>query len=101
MGKTRIFEVPGEQNSNSNELIPRKSVSAMGEDYQMIDAHIEESMKKKIVSFEYVDFSKLLVTGKSIKEEEHQRLEIINRNSMSYISPVSDRDSIQVSSYGK
>ena len=95
--KTRMFEVPGEHN-----LIPiRQSVSSIDEDYQMIDAHVDELVKRKITNFEYIDLSKLLVKGRSVKEEEHQRLEIVNRNGMSYLLPVADRESVQINSYGK
>ena len=36
------------------------NVVAMDEDYQMIDAHLDETIKCKIVNYEYVDFSKLI-----------------------------------------
>ena len=77
------------------------AVSLMDKDYQMLDAHVEDSFKKKVLSFEYIDFSKLVGKNKPVKEEDHQRLEIVNRNGMSYLSPVADRESVQISSYIK
>ena len=49
--KARIREVPGRN----------YSVHLIDEDYQMIDAHVEEAFKRKVQNFEYVDFSKLIV----------------------------------------
>ena len=46
-------------------------------------------MKRHIQCFEYVDFSKLLAKGKSLKEDE-QRLEIVSKNGMTFLAPISD-----------
>ena len=67
--KTRLFEVSGK---SENSWL----TSQMDEDYQMIDAHVDETVKRCIQCFQYVDFSKLLAKGKSLKEDE-QRLEIV------------------------
>ena len=73
----------------------------INEDYQVIDAHIDETMWKKILSFEYIDFGKLVVKNKPYREEEHQHLEIVNKNSYSFLSPVSDREMHQINNYAK
>ena len=98
--KERMFEVPGRQ-PLLNSGVVTGSVASMDEDYQMIDAHVEESFKLKIVNWEYIDFSKLLSRGRTIREDEHQCLEIINKNGLSYLSPVSDRQNVQINSYAK
>ena len=58
--KVHLIEVPGMCTS-----LPRPSplvnVMQMDQDYQMIDTHIEELLRKKILNFEFVDFAKLLV----------------------------------------
>ena len=59
-------------------------VNQIDQDYQMIDSHIDKTIKKKIQSYEYIDFSKLVSQSKMFKEEESQRLEIINRNGISF-----------------
>ena len=92
--------------SNTNEqhnvqaATPFLNVAHMDEDYQMIDSHIEEAIREKITSFEFVDFSKLLVKNKSLRDGD-QRMEIVSRNGMTYLSPVSERESVQMSSYAK
>ena len=45
----------------------------MDQDYQMIDTHVDESIKRKIQNFEYIDFSKL-VSRNRMSREEDQRL---------------------------
>ena len=72
----------------------------MDNNYQMIDSHIDDSLRKKIVNFEFIDFSKLLVRNRTLREDD-QRLEIVNRNGMTFLSPVSERDNLQISSYGR
>ena len=52
--KARMFSISGTQND----------ISLMDNDYQMIDAHIDEGLKKKIINFGYIDLSKLLTKGK-------------------------------------
>ena len=94
--KARMYGMTG----NIIEPSPSKlSVAEINQDYQMIDAHVDQSIKKKIIDFEYIDLCKLLIRHKPIKEEDNQRLEIINRNGMSYLSPVSEREALQVTNY--
>ena len=52
-----MYELPGKNHTFT-------SVASMDEDYQMIDSHIDENLKKKIWNLEYVDFSKLLTKGR-------------------------------------
>ena len=76
-------------------------MSQIDQDYQMIDSHVEESLRNKVQGFEYVDFSKLLPRSKGCRDEDGQRLEIINKNGVSYLSPVEDRDVTSINSYFK
>ena len=90
--RAHMFEVPGE--------LASLNVSVMDQDYQMIDTHVDESFKKKILNYEYVDFSKLIAHNRVLRKDNHQRLEIINKNGVSFLSPVSDKDALQITSYG-
>ena len=90
--KARIREVPGRN----------FSVHLIDEDYQMIDAHVDESLKRKIHNFEYVDFSKLIICNRMTREDEgHQRLEVVHRNGYSYLATTSERDTLQITSYAR
>ena len=110
--KAKLYEVPGNSQSfvnafpnvanavNLSQQPCNINVTQIDQDYQMIDVHIEETVKCKIQSFEYMDFSKLLTENKVVGEED-QCLEIVNRNGMTYLSPISDRDAVSISSYNK
>ena len=78
------------------------SVAKMDEDYQMIDAHKEPSLKAKIQNFEYIDLSKLITRNRSggVREEE-SHFEFIHKNGQTFLSLLSERDYTQISSYPK
>ena len=87
-----MFVVPGKPGSCLD-------IVAMDNNYQMIDTHIDEAMRNNIVNFEYIDFSKLL--SKNRVRDNDNRLGIVNRNGMTFLSPISDRESVQINSYHK
>ena len=92
--RARMFDVPGKDLALSAQLID--------EDYCMIDSYVDKSFKKKIQNFEYIDFSRLINKNRTVRDDERQRIEIINHNGMSFLSPVANRDSnISINSYGK
>ena len=90
--KAKVLDLPGKQ------LEFRMSTVHMDEDYQMIDSHVDETLKKKIQCFEYVDFGKLIARNRSFREDDN-RLELINRNEFTFLSPMSDREGLQINSY--
>ena len=88
--KARLYDLKGKAFNNS---------AFYDENYQMIDSHVEETLKKKIIIFEYVDFGKLL--SKKGSREDDNRMEIVNKNGMMFLSPVADRDNMRVSNYSR
>ena len=102
--KARILGVPGNLSFPLNCQVNKADeanfidVNKMDQDYQMIDTHVDETLRKHIHAFEYVDFSKLLSKNRVYKDED-QRLEIVNHNGMTFLSRVADN--IQISSYIK
>ena len=96
-----MLKIPGEFNqllANSKNL----NVSVIDKDYQMVDSHVEEVVRKKVLNMEYVDFSKLIPTQKMGRDNDlGQRLEIVNCNGQSYLSPVSEHDRVNIGSYAK
>ena len=90
-----MLSIPGELNKTIN-------ISVIDQDYQMIDSHVEDSIQKKIINLEYVDFSKLLPTHRSARDEDDgQRLEIVNKNGQSFLSPVSECEKVSITSFAK
>ena len=88
--RVQMYEIEG--NPEHNFLLHPNQVQnavLIDNDYQMIDVHIEESMKKKILSFEYVDLSKLI---KNKLRDDENRLEFVMRNGLTYLSPEGDRE---------
>ena len=88
-----LYDVPGMLN------LANQDIQVMDNKYQMIDAHVDDSMKQKIINYEFVDLSKLLPKNKSW-DDDH-RLEIVNKNGMTFLSPSADRDNMQISSYNR
>ena len=101
--RAHMYEIEG-RNKTGNSLVlqhidkPVQSITMIDNDYQMIDSHLDESLKRKIVSYEYVDFGKL-IRGKS--RDDDNWLEFVTRNGSIYLTPVSDKDGVQITSYIK
>ena len=93
--KARLYEVPGKV------LNFAQSAAQMDEDYQMIDTHVDDTTRRKIWCYEYVDFSKLIVRNRVVSDETEQRMEIVSRNGYTFLSPISERDAVQINSYGR
>ena len=36
----------------------------------MIDSHLDDNLRRKILSLEYMDFAKLIPKGKSIRDDD-------------------------------
>ena len=99
--KATMFNVPGEFMANLGRL--NANATLIDQDYQMIDSHIDENLRKKIVNFEFVKFSKLIPNHRTARGDDStgQRLEIVNHNGQSFLSPVAERERVNISSYGR
>ena len=68
------------------------------EEYLVIGSHVEESLCKKIVNHEYADFGRLLPRD-TVSVEEDQRMELVNRNGVSFWMPVANRDTGSINNF--
>ena len=84
-----MYEVPGKE---------KAITSIIDKDYQMIDTHIDESLRSHILTFKYTDFSKLISKSRYVREDDQQRMEIVNKNGLSYLSLISDNN-VNISGY--
>ena len=91
--KAHMYEVQGKY-----EQLNSVSVAQIDQDYQIIDAHIEEGIKRKIQNYEFIELGKLLCKQKG---GDDQRMEIVNCNGFIYLSPISEREQVQINSYNK
>ena len=104
LAKAQMFDVPGKNqmqlnlsNKSGNDLF--HSVIA-DEDYSIVGAHLEDSIKLKIVNGLYVDFAKLLPKDQLLLEDDH-RFEIVSWNSQTFFQPVGDREMTNITSLVK
>ena len=91
LNRVEILEVKGEKNLISVML---------DEDYLIVGSHVDENTRNKITNGEYIDFAKLIPKDKIMSEEDH-RMEMINKNGMSFWVPVSDRESSSITGFSK
>ena len=100
--KARMYDVKGKSPNNfdTRGLSNGLSTIQMDEDYQMLDTHVHENTRKKILEFEYVEFSKLISKNRFMNEQD-QHLELVNKNGRTFLTLVTDREMVQISSYIK
>ena len=102
--KAKIFQVPGEspigidnhnRMENNNDLQERFQCTMsnelahsvmVDERYLSIGGHLDEQVRSKIISGEYVEFEKLLPRDR-IRSEEDQRMQIVNRGNQTFWVP--------------
>ena len=70
------------------------------ESYALIENHIDEATKRKIVLGEFVDLARLLPKDKVVIQQD-TRMEMVNRNGMLYFVPMSEHDMVSINSYGR
>ena len=64
-------------------------------------AHVDDTYVRRIINHEYIDLARLLPCD-HIANQEDNRMELVNRNGMSYWVPVADREpSRNISNYHK
>ena len=101
MFHAHINEVPGRSNINVNERNEKVFHSALlDEDYLLVGNYVDDQLRKKIGNGDYVDFVKLMPRDHVGTEDDH-RMEMINKNGMTYWIPVADRETTAISSYAK
>ena len=97
--KARIYEVEGKEKGgdNNNRELNLSCPTSPDEDYLMVGNHIDESLRKKIISGDYVDFAKLMPRDRILIEED-QHMEMVNKGGLSYWVPLADRENTSVNS---
>lgn len=72
----------------------------MDQDYIVIRAHIDENTQQKIISGQYVDFSKLIPKDKILVEEDGH-MQLVIKNGQSFWVPVSESESVNINNFSK
>ena len=83
----------GEINTNCRLDLNSQFVhSAMvDQNFLMVAAHIDENLKKKILTGKYIDFARLLPQDRVMSDRD-QCMELINKDGRAYYVPATDRD---------
>ena len=89
----RIFKVSCKQDSYSKEHM---TSTEMDENYKLVRAHVNQSLRHKIINHEYMDFMSLLLRGKSLYEED--KYQIVSQGGQAWWGPIVE-NSFAVSSY--
>ena len=69
----------------------RQQANIVDESYMVVGTHVDETLKRKIINHEYVDFARLLSRDRVSREEDNQ-MELVSRGGTTYFVPVSDRE---------
>ena len=70
------------------------------EEYMSIGGHVDVSLQKKIINFDYVDFSRLIPRDKVTKFEDN-RFELVMKGGSTFFAPVADRDVSSISNFSR
>ena len=70
------------------------------EQYRLMGTHIDQTLKAKILNFEYVDFARLLPKDRITKEDDHC-MELISRGGSTFFVLVSDRETSGITSFSR
>ena len=70
------------------------------ESFFVYTSHVEKSTKEKIFRGEFVELEKLIPKSKITKLED-KRLELANKEGMSYFMPIQEKEIVQINSFKK
>ena len=70
------------------------------EEYSMVGEQIDNNLRERIREGAYVDFVRLIPHDR-LDYEEDQRMEMVNRNGLSYWVPLKERDSTSINNFQK
>ena len=100
--KARMIEVTGRKNFyNPNHGVSAKvnlenefvHSAMVDENFLLVAAHVDETLRKKIEDDEYVDFAKLLPRDQ-VKEHNDNRFEWVIEEGHTYLAPAQDRNRV-------
>ena len=98
LAKATMYQLKGREGVSVNQI----TAALMDEDYCVVASHLEDSMIKRIQSFEYVDFSKLLPRDRLAREGDNNLVEIVNKDGHTYLAPsTADKNHTAITSFGK
>ena len=70
------------------------------EQYRLMGTNIDQSLKAKILNFEYVDFARLIPKDR-ITKEDNLHMELVSTGGSTFFVPVSDRKTSGITSFSR
>ena len=93
--KITPYEISGKLANKCNADNPLLHSVVVDEDYAILGAHLDESVRRKIIVGEYVDFAKLIPKDR-VSLENDKRLEIVSKNGQTFFQPIIEREGIGI-----
>ena len=101
--KARMLEVPGKSSHVLDKMPPGRELLhsvLVDEEYTLVEAHLEDHIRGKIVNGEYVDFARLIPRDRLVNEDD-KRMEFVVKNGQTFLVPISDRETTVISNFGR
>ena len=98
--RATMFSTPGKADNDINPRNNLEFISVVDENYIMVGAHIDSSIKEKIRRGEYINFARLLPRDKPSFCDKG-KLELVNRGRQTYFIPAVERDQSGITSLYK
>ena len=96
--RAHLTATPGETNMGG--LTNFLHSAFVDEEYLVIGSHVDETLCSKIINHEYVGFARFLPRDRVFQEED-QRMELVNRNGMTYWTPMVDKELGTITSFSR
>ena len=91
------FQAPCTDIDLSNEFVHSAMVD---ESYHLVGSHVDEVTQERIISSEYVDFSRLVPKDRILTADDHRYVMLV-RDGKTYWVPVNVHEGTTISSYGR
>ena len=96
-----MFPPKGQQSNNLNQPhVSYETIAQMDQDYIVVGAHVDEATQLKIVSGQYIDFSKLLPKDRVMVADD-DRYELVVKDGKTFWSPVSSAENVAITNFQK
>ena len=104
--KARMYQVPGKDEEILSPFDNQRVVSnsdillsmLVDEKYDVVENHVDEVTRKKIINGEYVDLARLIPKDRVQTQQDNCMVQI-NKNGLSYYVPAHERESVTINSY--
>ena len=91
-GRAKIYQTPGKvMNYDVQNVFVHSAM--VNEDYYVLAAHLDQSVRDKIEKGEYIDLAKLIPKDRMVTDEE-QKLQMIVKNGQSFWVPIHEGTAI-------